>query len=816
MKCAKYVKFIIALLLVTIFVNCSTQNQDSKIQKLPQIIDPDTGLRELRFRRYNCLHLPSNETQEDCTKNEEILEVSETGKDKGSSTSTTNLRVNELTPWLQSKSRTVLNPSVKYNDVQEKVLVTAYLRMSDESNSQKNFKYNFEGDLKTFRTQFRRTGKQEYLKLKKTDSEAKEIVNAVIYCYDNPTCKDITLVLSFINFDKDGQSFIDSRPFQMDQREETLAATDGIPKKAARTITEPVFESNLDQGAKRSKDAVVSGSDEEDPSASESEVESEEGTESEEEPEPGLGPTDVEADESLDEFHNDAGFSAGPLGPAIPDDESNSLCEGLVSEKVPCTDYVLDFSIPRVLEKPFKDTLLNQDSTEESPTPPLTEIKPLKNPALEVSNSVSPIDEEIFADESRILNREAPRLMEPNTELLPYIDISTPVPDSKQYDSNLYHQFIEKLRLDKEKSIWENDQTPNNNSQKPSGGVAASGAAAGTQPRKSSMRPRARPDYIFNPPSEPNDEGVTQLQKNMQAQNQRLIPNSNQRINNQVDQQNRNDNNQNRLAEGSKSSFNSQKSEIANTKVQPPQSVDAEALTNQSEVEIPFESVDGKFTYDLALCGTHLVEAKNTVYKQARGEYWAGHLKNAIHYGVSLYEPNTTDPAKVSSQYASGISKQVIEFAGCVLEQRYRNNINILIKSFSLKDGGQLGRHGSHQNGLDVDVSYPHLDGKTKGFDDFTSNTNEQRTVAAFDYARLLLYTDRVHVLFTDRKIRKKFCKYLKDQDKLSEFRNVVERYMYHVARHHDHFHVRMKCNRSQNEGCVHQEEFPDDNYCRK
>ncbi len=756
MKTLKPLNLILIALSVTIFVNCS-QNNDAKISKLPQIINEDQGLREFRFRRYDCLHMPNIETDENCTNSEEIIE---------DPSATANLRVNELTPWLQNKARTVINPTIMYNDTAEKVIATVYLRMNDAQNVQQNFKYKFEGDLKSFRSKFRRTGEREYLRLVKKESESTEIVNAVIFCYDNPTCKDITLIFSFLNYDSEGKSFIDSRPFQLDQREEEVAPTDTLPKQAVRTMEAPIIESDM---------------------------------ESEDEVEP----------EFIDEDHTDPAFSAGPVGPALPQDKNDNLCEGFVSDAEDCPDYLLDASIPRLPETIPPET----ETLEESPIKAVVDISMPKAPVMNDEEIIRPVDEQVFPAESRVLLPEAPRLIEPNIDVLPN-------PNQTYYDINQYHQFILRERQIREQALMDakaKDQgteapvratiqggaIPNSNPEPQSDEDATTTSSSGV----SKVRPRTRPSNLLTKPSTlpTTDTGIKTPVAEIENEKP-VITDASIAIKPSLRPQAR--------PEGLAEKHRLQQEEHARLAAEEAARL-AAIEAQRAAADVPFESVDGKFTYDLGLCGDHLVQAKNIEYHQARGYYTDGSLREATHFGDSDYDPNYPDPNKTEKQYSSEITKQVLEFAACVLEQRYGDDIKIVLKSFSDHNGGRLGGHSSHQNGLDVDVSYPHLNGQTSGFDDFTSNMTTARVSAAFDYARLLLYTDRVHVMFTDNRIRSRFCTYLRDQGKLSEFRNVIERFMYNVRRHHNHYHVRMKCN-TQNEGCVVQNNFADDDYCSR
>jgi hypothetical protein len=332
----KPLKFLQILLLVTIFVSCS--NYSSKqVTTLPEVINQETGLREFRFRRYDCQHLPHYETDENCEANEEI--VVEAPSKSASNTSDQNVRINELTPWLSGQSRTVVNPSLSLNEAKQEMIVYGYLRVSEKSGSSKDYKLTFNGDLKTYRDQYRNNNNSTYLNLKKVSSETSEVVNAVVYCFDAPICKDVTLVFSFHNYDSKGKKYIDSRPFQMDQRETEIKPTDVVPHRATRTIQEPIL---LDE-------------------TSESNLE-----------------------EYVDDEHEDPAFAEGAVGPVLPTANKESLCVGLVQDGEICPDYLVDSSLP----KPSSEVQISTKSPLVTPEETTSE-----------ENYIEATDEEIFPNE---------------------------------------------------------------------------------------------------------------------------------------------------------------------------------------------------------------------------------------------------------------------------------------------------------------------------------------------------------------------------------------------------------------------------------
>lgn len=213
------------------------------------------------------------------------------------------------------------------------------------------------------------------------------------------------------------------------------------------------------------------------------------------------------------------------------------------------------------------------------------------------------------------------------------------------------------------------------------------------------------------------------------------------------------------------------------------------------------QSIDGRFTYDLHACSDELNKIKSSSFHQAKGFYSDGRLERSSTYETEFSEINRPHPSRESRQYASGITHLAVDYAACVLRQRYSSDVKIDVHDFSSRNGGRLSGHGSHQNGLDVDVSYPHLGDSTSGFDDFTKDSSERRTVLALDYARILYATDRIHILFTDKAIKQRFCDYAKRSSDPSKNIAFINKNFRHIGGHKNHYHIRVKCT-NQNEYC--------------
>lgn len=125
----------------------------------------------------------------------------------------------------------------------------------------------------------------------------------------------------------------------------------------------------------------------------------------------------------------------------------------------------------------------------------------------------------------------------------------------------------------------------------------------------------------------------------------------------------------------------------------------------------------------------------------------------------------------------------------------YEENV-LFINHISKEHGGSNSGHGSHQNGLDVDIAYLNEVTPT-AFEDQTANVRSNN--GKFDYKRNFLYwamminTGYMHVVFVSNDIKYGFCRWAKSNNLLSSGAEVLRR-LFVANGHHNHFHMRMKC----------------------
>jgi penicillin-insensitive murein DD-endopeptidase len=163
----------------------------------------------------------------------------------------------------------------------------------------------------------------------------------------------------------------------------------------------------------------------------------------------------------------------------------------------------------------------------------------------------------------------------------------------------------------------------------------------------------------------------------------------------------------------------------------------------------------------------------------------------------------------------------VIATAAAKVRHEFPKSERLQVGDMSNRAGGSIGRHASHQNGLDSDIAYLRVNRREQaiehnGFDEaFVKNG---KLTENFDIPRnwkllqILTNTSRVTRIFVDPVIKKSFCEYAKATGQFQSNQETL-RALRPWPNHDDHFHVRLSCpNRSPR--CVAQDPPPPGDGC--
>ncbi len=212
---------------------------------------------------------------------------------------------------------------------------------------------------------------------------------------------------------------------------------------------------------------------------------------------------------------------------------------------------------------------------------------------------------------------------------------------------------------------------------------------------------------------------------------------------------------------------------------------------------------------------------------QAVGYYADGLLKNSLRIpdvGESFIKVFRLR----DRGYSTDLLFWILEHSADSVSKQFPKSERLQIGDMSDIDGGQLSRHASHQNGLDVDGAYYRVNRREMnpegfgGFDEVfvtkgmvTKNFDIARNFHFFDAA---VATGQVARIFVDAAIKVSMCEFaqkLKPGSALSKRSTETLRRLRPLTNHADHFHVRAKCPTTSPD-CQTQAEVPEGSGCPK
>lgn len=146
---------------------------------------------------------------------------------------------------------------------------------------------------------------------------------------------------------------------------------------------------------------------------------------------------------------------------------------------------------------------------------------------------------------------------------------------------------------------------------------------------------------------------------------------------------------------------------------------------------------------------------------------------------------------------------EIIETTAAEMAALYPEGERLGVGDLSIKTGGKITRHASHQVGLDVDLNYYHKDLRemdpnyNNGFDEefvingeLTRNFDMERN---WKLIKLLTDTGKVARIFVDAVIKQSFCDYTRTKGEYEE-RIETLRKLRAWPYHGNHLHVRLHC----------------------
>ncbi len=152
----------------------------------------------------------------------------------------------------------------------------------------------------------------------------------------------------------------------------------------------------------------------------------------------------------------------------------------------------------------------------------------------------------------------------------------------------------------------------------------------------------------------------------------------------------------------------------------------------------------------------------------------------------------------------------MLEKTASELSERYPGKDRLQIEDISSRTGGDIDPHGSHENGLDVDLQFFKADGiefiPTPSQAYAPEMVRDGRVSSNFDIERNWELVKTLHrhgsvqVIFIDQKLKDALTSYARSRGELTTHQRELNS-LRHVENHKDHMHVRLNCPSSA-KGC--------------
>lgn len=193
------------------------------------------------------------------------------------------------------------------------------------------------------------------------------------------------------------------------------------------------------------------------------------------------------------------------------------------------------------------------------------------------------------------------------------------------------------------------------------------------------------------------------------------------------------------------------------------------------------------------------------------GFYSNGSLVDAaslpIEGGVGwrhLHEEFITTNEELRKIWGTDELVSLIHSTAAEMQKNFPNCDNLQVEDLSAQFGGDIPRHGSHQNGLDADLGFFKADCRehvatpqemyapsmVEADGSVSKNFDLERN---WELMKTLHKYGSVNRIFLDQKLKDALCKYAQYKREVNSHIEVL-RSLRHVTNHKDHLHVRLNC----------------------
>lgn len=186
-----------------------------------------------------------------------------------------------------------------------------------------------------------------------------------------------------------------------------------------------------------------------------------------------------------------------------------------------------------------------------------------------------------------------------------------------------------------------------------------------------------------------------------------------------------------------------------------------------------------------------------------RSVSWGSANNGRLYNGVAMESSPGLSVRNQARSYGTQRVIDMLQAAAADVQARWPDAPELVVGSLSLRNGGPMSPHRSHQNGRDADLSYYHRG--NVALEDFRDMTPEKfDAVKNWHFFKTLIATGEVEYIFVDHELQRVLYEYARslgyDDEQLEELiqyprsRNANAGIIRHSPGHDNHFHIRFTC----------------------
>ena len=227
--------------------------------------------------------------------------------------------------------------------------------------------------------------------------------------------------------------------------------------------------------------------------------------------------------------------------------------------------------------------------------------------------------------------------------------------------------------------------------------------------------------------------------------------------------------------------------------------------TPENEEFIPILSPDEEVKEAMGIAPSQFLDdypspvKEQAINRRSSGTLQAGELLIRDVFGIKWLRHGDSHIKWVTS-----MTNHFIRIIGAEFHRQHPQHFVIINRS-SKQHGGRVRPHKTHQNGLDLDIAYPHRDSDMQRFWNVFSGDGqfimtEEDAKKTMDLLKVMSATEVINKYHVDQSVKDYLTHVAETTGQLEEQCPILTQ-LCHASGHRNHIHVQLKCTQF-NEGC--------------